>query len=98
MRKFHELVDKNFESLDLYTAAITRAHGESHPEAFRVRELFVELQRKVRTANKHKPALKEEFIKLREVTDHYKIPHDVCETYAKVYKMLAELDTAYQEK
>jgi len=98
MSNFHELVDKNFESLDLYTAAITRAHGESHPEAFTVRELFIAIQTKVTGASKDTPALDDEFTKLREVTDNYKIPSDVCETYAKVYEMLAELDKAYQEK
>src|SRR5699024_4099630 len=37
---FNEVITNHFEKLDLYTTAITRAHGKNHPEAFEVRELF----------------------------------------------------------
>lgn len=92
---FHEVVEKNFSTLDLYTTAITRAHGENHPEAFEVRELFEVMNEKVKQAGTDKPNLDEEFTKLRSVTDNYTIPEDVCETYAGVYNMLAETDKAY---
>ena len=36
-----------------------------------------------------------EFEKLREVTDHYTVPGDVCETYEAVYKTLEEADRIY---
>ena len=42
------------------------------------------------------PDLKEEFVKLREITDNYTVPGDVCESYEAVYNMLAELDKAYE--
>ena len=35
-------------------------------------------------------------IKLREITDNYTVPGDVCESYEAVYNMLAELDKAYE--
>ena len=41
-------------------------------------------------------SLDEEFKSLREVTNNYAIPSDVCESYEAVYNMLEEVDTAYQ--
>jgi len=92
---FHEIVENYAEDLDLYTTAITRAHGKSHPEAFEVRELYEEMQEKLNQGDTDKPNLDEEFKQLREITDHYTVPGDVCETYAAVYNMLSELDEAY---
>ncbi len=34
-------------------------------------------------------------LRLRQITDNYTIPGDVCETYAGVYNMLSEVDKAY---
>lgn len=93
---FRQLFEKNFEQLDLYTTAITRAHGESHPEAFDVRELFEAMDAKITAANEEEVELQTEFAQLRKVTKDYDIPADVCETYAAVYKMLAELDESYE--
>lgn len=92
---FDEVVAQHFEKLDLFTTAITRAHGKSHPEAFEVRELFETIDKKVNEAGTDKPNLDAEFSQLRTVTDHYTIPEDVCETYASVYNMLSEADKAY---
>lgn len=36
---FNEVVTNYFSKLDLFTTAITRAHGKNHPEAFEVRNL-----------------------------------------------------------
>lgn len=94
---FQEIVDKNFEPLDLYTTAITRAHGKSHPETFKVRELFEVIITKVKEAGTIKPDLRLEFSKLRQATDNYTIPEGICETYASVYNMLSKVDQAYQE-
>lgn len=92
---FERIVEENFDTLDLYTTAITRAHGKSHPEAFEVRELFETIDQKIKEAGTSKPNLDAEFSQLRTVTDHYTIPEDVCETYAGVYNMLSEADKAY---
>lgn len=92
---FNELFEKNFEQLDLYTAAITRAHGKSHPETFEVRELFNTIQSKMNEADTNTPNLNAEFASLRLTTNNYMIPEDVCATYMNVYNMLAELDKAY---
>lgn len=92
---FNEMVEKYFEKLDLFTTAITRAHGESHPEAFEVRSLFEKIDSKVKEAGTNKPNLDEEFIQLRKITGNYTVPGDVCETYAGVYHMLSEIDKTY---
>lgn len=92
---FNEIVENYSSKLDLYTTAITRAHGKNHPEAFEVRELFEVMNDKVKEAGKEKPNLDEEFTKLRDITDNYTIPGDVCETYAGVYNMLSEADKSY---
>ncbi len=39
--------------------------------------------------------MSEEFSRLREITGNYTVPGDVCESYEAVYKMLAEIDAAY---
>ncbi|WP_440897128.1 hypothetical protein ACS127_04000 [Amphibacillus sp. Q70] len=93
---FNEVITNHFEKLDLYTTAITRAHGKNHPEAFEVRELFEKLSKRVKDAGANKPDLDVEFAQLRKITDNYAIPGDVCETYAGTYEMLSEVDKAYQ--
>mgnify|MGYP001202526192 CR=1 FL=1 len=93
---FNEVVNNHFEKLELYTTAITRAHGKNHPEAFEVRELFEKISNKVKDAGANKPDLDAEFTQLRKITDNYTIPEDVCETYAGTYEMLSEIDEAYQ--
>lgn len=93
---FNEVITNHFEKLDLYTTAITRAHGKNHPEAFEVRELFEKLSKKVKDAGANKPDLDVEFAQLRKITDNYAIPGDLCETYAGTYEMLSEVDKAYQ--
>lgn len=94
-KSFNEVVENYFSTLDLYTTAITRAHGKSHPEAFEVRNLFEAINAKVTEAGANRPNLDSEFTQLRRVTDNYTIPNDVCETYAGVYRMLAEADKSY---
>lgn len=92
---FNEVVENYFEKLDLYTTAITRAHGKNHPEAFEVRELFEVINEKVKEVGMDTPNLDEEFTQLRKITNNYTIPSDVCETYAGVYNMLSEVDESY---
>ncbi len=96
MTVLNEVANKYFEKLDMFTVAITRAHGKNHPEAFEVRELFSEINEKMLTAGSARPNLDAEFIQLRKITNNYTIPDDVCGTYAAVYNMLSETDQAYQ--
>ncbi|MFL2136593.1 iron-sulfur cluster repair di-iron protein, ric [Ruoffia sp. FAM 24228] len=95
MTKFNDYINTNAEKLDLYTTAITRAHGKNHPEAFDVRDIYVRIQDKTQAAGEVQPDLNTEFTTLREISDNYTIPDDVCETYAAVYTMLKEADSLY---
>src|SRR5690625_1554917 len=92
---FTQVVEEHFHTLDLYTTAITRARGSNHRETFKVRDLFEIISSKVTEAGCNKPSLDEEFTKLRNSTNNYAVPEDVCETYAGVYGMLSEADNAY---
>ena len=60
---------------------------------FFCQEQFDLLQEKL--AAPDQAQLADEFAKLRQITADYTVPADVCDSYAAVYQMLAELDQAY---
>jgi iron-sulfur cluster repair protein YtfE (RIC family) len=95
-QRFNEAKEKHFETLKQYVPVVARVHGKSHPEFHDVHKLFDEISRKINEAGSAGPDLAEEFAKLREVTNSYKTPEDVCESYEAVYSMLSQLDEAYQ--
>ena len=92
---YNEAKKKHFQTLKQYVPIVERVHGGSHPEFHTVRELFDVIMDKTKEAGSKKPELSEEFSRLREITDNYKVLGDVCESYEAVYNMLAELDNAY---
>ena len=93
---FNQAKENNLKRLAQYVPIVARVHGGSHPEFHEVRKAYDELAKKVKDAGAEKPDLREEFIKLREITNNYTVPNDVCESYEAVYNMLAELDKAYE--
>lgn len=93
---FDEIIIGNLKTLEQYVPIVDRVHGDSHPEFHEVHKLFDAINKKIKTAGTENPELKEEFAKLRDVTDNYTVPSDVCESYEAVYNMLSELDKAYQ--
>jgi regulator of cell morphogenesis and NO signaling len=95
MAMFHEATKKQFQTLKQYVPIVERVHGGNHSEFHEVRKLFNTIMERTKEAGSNKPELDEEFIKLREITDNYKVPGDVCESYEAVYNMLAEIDKAY---
>jgi regulator of cell morphogenesis and NO signaling len=96
MTTFNQVKKRCLEKLGLYVPVVDRVHGDSHPEFHDVRRLFEKVNAKIKEAGTGKPELDEEFSQLREITDNYTVPNDVCETYEAVYNMLAELDEAYR--
>lgn len=90
--------EKNFQTLKQYVPIVAKVHGGTHPEFHEVRKLFDAINEKAKEISSDKPELTEEFVKLREITNNYTVPHDVCESYEAVYKMLAELDETYHTK
>ena len=95
MARFEEVKERNLKLLETYVPVVDRVHGEHHPEFHEVRRLFEEVGAKLSQTDTEKPDLAGEFARLREITDGYSVPDDVCESYAAVYHMLAELDEAY---
>lgn len=93
---FNKAKAEHFKTLKQYVPIVARVHGKNHPEFHEVHELFDALSKKVKESGSEVPDLNEEFAKLREITNNYTVPGDVCESYEAVYKMLAELDKAYQ--
>ena len=96
MTRFNEVKTRNFERLELYVPVVARVHGGTHPEFHDVRKVYDDIYAKAKEAGPKKPELNHEFKQLREITDNYTVPGDVCESYEAVYNMLAELDEAYQ--
>jgi regulator of cell morphogenesis and NO signaling len=93
---FKQAKESHFKTLEQYVPIVARVHGGNHPEFHEVRKLFDTIIKKTKEAGAEKPELIEEFTSLREVTDNYTVPGDVCESYEAVYNMLAEVDKAYQ--
>jgi iron-sulfur cluster repair protein YtfE (RIC family) len=97
MKKFNEALEQNLGRLEQYVPVVARVHGGSHPEFHDVKRIFDEVSVKVKKAGSEKPNLDNEFKELREITDNYTVPGDVCESYEAVYNMLEEVDKAYQK-
>lgn len=95
---FNQVKESHLKTLAQYVPVVARVHGGNHPEFHQVREVYDKLARKMKDTGAGKPDLVEEFVKLREITDNYKIPDGVCESYEAVYNMLAELDKAYESQ
>ncbi|NLZ92714.1 MAG: iron-sulfur cluster repair di-iron protein, ric [Firmicutes bacterium] len=96
MSIFNEVKERNLARLEQFVPIVARVHGGTHPEFHDVHKLFAEITAKIKEAGSEKPELDLEFKQLREITDNYTVPCDVCESYEAVYNMLAELDEAYQ--
>lgn len=96
-KTFKEAKAANIEKLEQFIPIVQRVHGENHPEIFKVGEQFDYLNEKIK-GNKENLKLNEEFDELREITDDYKVPADVCESYEAVYQMLEELDQSYSKE
>lgn len=95
---FNEARKKHYKTLEQYVPIVARVHGGSHSEFLEVQNIYNEINNKMKKEGVERPELNEEFAKLREITNNYTVPGDVCESYEAVYHMLAELDEAYQVK
>lgn len=95
MTEFNTVKEKNFEKLNQFTPVVDRVHGPTHPEFHDVKDIWFEINHKTEAAGSEKPELDKEFSELRDITNNYEVPGDVCETYEAVYNMLEEVDTAY---
>ena len=84
-----EFYEENNAILDVYTKAIAKVHRQHHPEVFQVRQVYEQIQKKIREGNLD---VKDEFKKLRDLTGNYAIPNDVCDAFRATYALLATFD------
>ncbi len=93
---FKQVNKENLKRLAQYVPVVARVHGGTHPEFLEVRKAYDELAKLINEAGEQTPNLKDVFIRLREITNNYTVPSDVCESYEAVYNMLSELDKSYE--
>ena len=93
--RFQEVKEHQLQTLSQYIPIVTRVHGGHHPEMYEVQRLFNAIYDKTLKAGSDIPDLTDELAKLREITNHYTVPNDVCESYEAVYRLLSEVDQAY---
>lgn len=93
---FNEKKAAHMKTLVQFVPIVDKVHGEHHPEFHEVRSVFDQLNKKINEAGTEKPDLAQEFAQLRGITQNYTVPGDVCESYEAVYKMLRDLDEAYE--
>lgn len=91
-KKFTETLKKYSDILNKIVPIVDKVHGSHHPEFHTVKKLVETILEKSASSDAD---LTEEFSELRKATGNYTVPDDVCETYAAVYKILGELDGAY---
>lgn len=90
---FNQVFEKYYKTLEQYVPVVERVHGGHHPEFYEVRIVYNQLIEKIKNGNQD---LSEEFGKLDLITNSYKVPNDVCETYEAVYVMLKALADTYK--
>lgn len=89
---FELTYNKHIKQLQMFVPVVQKVHGKHHPEFYDVKKIFDEMTSKV---DKGHFDLSKTFERLRETTNNYEVPSDVCETYEAVYQMLASLDQAF---
>lgn len=93
--EYWEVAKKYLPILDQYIPVVARVHGGTHPEFHKIVEIFDSIKLKSKEAKGEIANLKQEFTKLREISNSYTVPDDVCESYQAVFQMLSFLDDKY---
>ena len=88
---FSQVRDQYSKTLQQYIPVVVRVHGSHHPEIHQVQSVFVQMVPLMQAA----ADVSAHFLTLRDITENYHVPHDVCESYVAVYHMLQDLDRAY---
>lgn len=79
------------EELQMIVPIVARVHGDAHPEFHDVKRIYDEIHDNIDNASYD---FASSFKSLRDITNNYEIPNDVCQTYEKVYTSLKTLDEA----
>lgn len=94
MNDYITLFQDNRDTLSLYTKALTRAHGQKHPEVYKVFDIY----HAILEANEHNLThLSNLWQEMDQITHHYQVPQDGCPTYRKSYALLADLSHAFKQ-
>jgi iron-sulfur cluster repair protein YtfE (RIC family) len=91
MKDFNTLKEDYFKTLDFYMPVVERVHGPHHAEIYDVAKVYEVMKGHL----EQNQSLEGDFEKLRNLTDNYRVPEDVCESYEAIYQMLSELDRTY---
>ena len=70
---------------------VERVHGPHHAEIYDVAKVYEAMKNHL---EQNQP-LEGDFEKLRDLTNYYRVPEDVCESYEAIFRMLSELDRTY---
>lgn len=97
MTNFENYVVENFAELDKFTRTIEKVHGAGHPELAEVRQLFLDIQEAAKQPVIDQEFVKQNILRLRVVASDYTPPADGCQAYQKTYRMLKEMDEAFQK-
>jgi len=89
-------MESTFKKLDLFVPTVDKVHGKHHEEFHEVRSIYENIRRKVKEGS-NDVDLNDEFKRLREITDNFKVPSDVCESYEAVFTMLQEVEKEYKK-
>ena len=95
MKKYIEENQEILKQLDLFVPIVNKVHGKNHPEYNEVKRNYDFIDNKL---NNNDFNLTVEFNNLKKITNNYKIPNDVCESYEAVYNMLEKLDNSFNKR
>jgi|SRR5690554_888737 len=93
-KEFLQAKDTYLERLAMFVPIVDKVHGKHHPEFHDVRRVFETMKDKLDKADL---SLDQEFKELKNITNNYEVPNDVCESYEAVYQMLETLNHAYDK-
>lgn len=94
---FEDKYKKLEPTLTSFIPIINRVHGSRHPEFHDVSIVYEKIKSKLEDSKQATIDFDYEFAQLKSLTNDYRIPNDVCETYTAVYKMLALLNKTYDQ-
>ncbi|MGX7108487.1 hypothetical protein [Facklamia miroungae] len=92
--KWKAFLLKNEDKLSTYLNAICKVHGSHHPEVYDVRANYEMILDNIDNEEKVGVLLEE----MDDLSNHFEVPNDTCETYQAVYQDLARLYGLYQKR
>ncbi|HHT55038.1 MAG TPA: iron-sulfur cluster repair di-iron protein, ric [Acholeplasma sp.] len=95
MKKYIEENQEILKQLDLFVPIVNKVHGKNHPEFNEVKRNYEVIDNKLKNNDFN---LTVEFNNLKKITNNYKIPNGVCESYEAVYNMLEKLDNSFNKR